>query len=83
MKRSPDNNEGIQLSDHHESLSGSRVKGWSWGGLEVSKKVEKLHSEPAKHYLNGVLINLGALCNMVGNQRWNNLTHQMCIPKFR
>ena len=51
------------------------MKGWSWGGFEVSKKVEKLHSESVQHYLNGVLINLGALFNMVGNQTWNSLTN--------
>ena len=49
------------------------MKGWSWGGLEVSKKVEKLHSERVLHFLNGVLINLGALCDMVGNQTWKRL----------
>ena len=56
------------------------MKNWSWGGLEVSRKVEKLHSESVQHYLNGVLINVGALCNLVGNQIWNSLKlkHSKC-----
>ena len=36
-------------------------------------KVKKLHSESVQHFLDGVLINIGALCNMVGKQTWNSL----------
>ena len=68
-------------STQHESLSDSKVKGWSWGELEVSKKGEKLHSESVQHYLlhkvEGVLINLGALCIMVGNLTRNSPKSQM------
>ena len=65
-----------------ESLSGSRVKGWSWRGLEVNMKVDKLHSESMQDYLlyiNGVLINLGALCNVVGNQTQSSPKSQVRI----
>ena len=49
------------------------MKGWSWEGLAVDKKVGKLHSEYVHHYLIGVLINVVELCYMVGNQTWNSL----------
>ena len=50
------------------------------GGVEVSRKVEKLHSESVQHYLSGVLVNIGALCNLVGNETWNRLKlkHMKC-----
>ena len=42
--------------------------------------MEKLHSESVQHYL-GVLINLGALCNLHGWQRnmeqFKTETHEM------
>ena len=43
--------------------------------------MEKLHSEAVPHYfLGGVLVNLCALCNLVGNETWNSLKlkHMKC-----
>ena len=34
--------------------------------------MEKLHSESVQRYLGDVLINLGALWNLVGNETWNS-----------
>jgi len=50
------------------------------GGVEVSRKVEKLQSESVQHYLSGVLVNIGALCNLVGNETRNRLKlkHMKC-----
>ena len=65
------------------SKDSTQHEGWSWGGLEVGKKVDKLRSDSVQHYLIGVLINLGALCNMVGNQTWNSLKlkHIKCVSQ--
>ena len=45
--------------------------------------MEKLHSESVQHYLGDVLINLGALCNLVGNETWNSLKlkHMKCVSQ--